>query len=66
MKTLSHSFPDVAALRQGAKNGRVRIDKLNEILSPYAFGEKELPVKTKQVEQGGTGQPATQSRQAKD
>jgi outer membrane protein assembly factor BamE (lipoprotein component of BamABCDE complex) len=59
MKTLSHSFPDVAALRQGAKNGRVRIDKLNEILSPYAFGEKELPVKTKQVEQGGTGQPAT-------
>jgi len=32
---------------------------LNETLSPYAFGEKELPVKTKRVEQGGADQPAT-------
>jgi outer membrane protein assembly factor BamE (lipoprotein component of BamABCDE complex) len=46
MKTLSHSFLDVAKLRQGAKNGRVRIDKLNEILSSYALGERELPANT--------------------
>jgi hypothetical protein len=59
MKTLSHSFSDVAVLRQGAKNGLVRIDKLNEMLSPYAFGKKELPEKTKQVDQGVAPQSAT-------
>jgi len=61
MKTLSHNFSDVAELRQGAKSGRVRIDKLNEILSSYALGERELPANTKQLRKDGAAQPATRS-----
>lgn len=50
MKTLSHNFEDVAALRKSANKGRVSVKKLNDTLSPYVFGEKELPEKTKPVE----------------
>ena len=59
MKTLSHNFPDVAELQKTAKEGRVGIAELNDTLSPYAYGEKELPGQTKRVEQDGAEQPAT-------
>ena len=59
MRTLSHNFADIAALRKNAENGRVRIDKLNEMLRPYAHGEKAMPVQTRRVEKDGGGQTAT-------
>ena len=58
MKTLAHHFPDIAALRRSAKDGRVAIEALNATLAPYAYGAKELPVQSKQVEQDGADQPA--------
>lgn len=61
MKTLSHNFSEIAALRREAKEGRVRVDKLQEKLSPYASGVKELPVKIKQAEQGGAEQTVNRS-----
>lgn len=59
MKTLSHNFADVATLHKSAKHGRVSIATLNEILTPYTLGEKELPVKIRESEKPSTGQPAT-------
>ena len=58
MKTLSQNFPEVAALMRSAKEGRVSIDKLSGVISPYALGEKELPVKIERVEQPGGDRPA--------
>lgn len=59
MKILSHNFADVATLLKSAKRGRVSIAKLNEILTPYTLGEKELPVKIRESEKPSTGQPAS-------
>ena len=58
MKTLTHNFPEVDALRKEAKKGRVSVEKLYNMLSLYAHGEKELPTKSKRLEQGGVEQSA--------
>lgn len=62
MKVLSRHFSEVAALRKSAVEGRVEVNQLSEILSPYVFGKKELPVKAKEGEQAGAGQPAARSQ----
>lgn len=62
LKTLAHNFPEVASLRKEAADGKVRVKALDDALSPYALGIKELP-RVKQVGKdagkaptaGGTG-----------
>lgn len=39
MEALSHNFADVAALRKRAVKRRVSVEKLHDMLSPYAFGD---------------------------
>jgi hypothetical protein len=43
METMAIHFPEVAALRKEAKDGRIRVSALSEALEPYNTGRKPLP-----------------------
>jgi hypothetical protein len=40
---LADDFPEVGALRKEAKDGKVSLLKLHEVLSPYMLGDKRFP-----------------------
>ena len=44
IETMAVHFPEVAALRKEAKDGRIRVSSLNEALEPYNTGRKPLPL----------------------
>lgn len=48
IRTLSHNFGEVAALRKKAEGGKMRISDLNDILSPYIHEGEVLPVESRQ------------------
>lgn len=44
IETMAIHFPEVAALRKEAKEGRIGVSSLREALEPYNTGRKPLPV----------------------
>jgi hypothetical protein len=44
METMAIHFPEIAALRKEAKEGRIRVSALSEAVAPYLTGRKPLPV----------------------
>lgn len=44
IETMAVHFPEVAALRKEAKDGRIRVSALSEALEPYNTGRKPLPL----------------------
>lgn len=44
IETMAVHFPEVAALRKEAKDGRIRVSALKQALEPYNTGRKPLPV----------------------
>jgi hypothetical protein len=43
VKTLADGFPEVEALRKTAKDDKISLQKLNDLLKPYILGEKPFP-----------------------
>lgn len=53
MRTLAHHFPELAALREKAVEGRVRLDVLEAALMPYVTGGKPMPLPAAESKPGG-------------
>jgi|GEM_PF-5300640 len=59
IKTLANNFPEIAALRENATDGKIPIKALADATHPYTFDGKPFPTKTKKVKPDGTNQPPT-------
>lgn len=43
VRTLAEGLPEIEELRKSAKEGKINLIKLVELLNPYLFGEKQFP-----------------------
>jgi hypothetical protein len=49
IKALAHNFPEVAPLAKTRNTGRISVESLSDVMSPYINGDKSWPVKSQKA-----------------